>query len=178
MRVFFICFLISVFAACNQTTKNNDTPKEKIDRIESITGSDNWQIIDGMDTSYIYFSRIGNGINVYRYAVSKGDSVNTRMNNILHQSDSVIWNWDNEKLVLAGIDSNTINWEAMNTRKDKYKMLKTDSLHISLVFPDGHTAVMKKTLPLSTFLVRQRYDYTHGTSYVDSAAIMSRHKKK
>jgi hypothetical protein len=178
MRVFFICFLILVVAACNEPVKKNKTPKEAFDKIESITGNDNWQLIDRMDTSYIYFSRIGNLINVYRYNIRKGDSVNTRMNNVVHQSDSVIWNWDNAKLLLTGVDSNTINWETMNAGKDTYKMVKTDSLHMSFVLPNGHTAEMKKTLPLSVFLVRQQYDYIHGTSYTDSATILSRHTKK
>src|SRR4051812_22616844 len=114
MKVFFICFLVLVVAACNEPVKKDKTPKEAFDKIEGIIGNDNWQLIDGTDTSYIYFSRIGNEINVYRYNISKGDSVNTRMNNIVHQSDSVIWNWDNEELLLTDVDSNTINWEAMN----------------------------------------------------------------
>jgi len=178
MRVFSICFLILVVAACNEPVVKSNSPKEKFDKIEGVTGSDNWQLINGVDTSYIYFSRIGNVINVYRYNISKGDSVNTRMNNIVHQSDSVIWNWENEKLLLGGVDSTTINWVAMNAGKDTYKLVKTDSIHISFVFPNGHSADLKKTLPLSAFLVRQKYDYTHGTSYTDSAAILYRHSKK
>jgi hypothetical protein len=66
----------------------------------------------------------------------------------------------------------------MNAGKDKYKLFKTDSLHMSFVFPNGHAAVMKKMLPLSTFLVRQQYDYIHGTSYIDSATILFRHTEK
>ena len=178
MKVFFICFLILVVAACNEPVKKNSSPKEDFDKIEGVIGNDNWQLIDGVDTSYIYFSRIGNLINVYRYNISKGDSVNTRMNNIVHQSDSVIWNWDNEKLFLTGVDSNAINWEAMNAGKDKYKIFKADSIYMSFVFPNGHTAVMKKMLPLSTFLVRKKYDYTHGTSYIDSSTILLRQTKK
>lgn len=178
MRVFFICFLILVVAACNEPVKKNNSPKEAFDKIEGVIGNDNWQLVDGVDTSYIYFSRIGDLINVYRYNISKGDSVNTRMNNIVHQSDSVIWNWENEKLLLTGADSNTINWEAMNAGKDKYKLLKTDSLHLSFVLPNGREAVMKKMLPLSTFLVRQQYDFTHGTSYTDSATMLFRQTKK
>jgi hypothetical protein len=178
MRGLFICFLVLVVAACNEPVKKNNSPKEAFDKIEGLTGNDNWQLIDGVDTAYIYFSRIGNEINVYRYTINKGDSVNSRMNNIVHQSDSVIWNWENEKLLLTGVDSNSINWVAMNAGKDKYKMVKTDSLHISFVFPNGHTADLKKTLPLSAFLVRQKYDATHGTSYTDSATVLSRQTKK
>ncbi|AEW03114.1 hypothetical protein A4D02_03695 [Niastella koreensis] len=179
MRALVICFLILITAACNEPVKtNNNNPKEKFDKIESITGSDNWQLIDGVDTSYLFFSRIGNEVDVYRYTISKGDSVNTQMNNIVHRNDSVIWNWNNEKLLLTGADGNTINWQAMNTGKDACKMVKTDSVHISFVLPNGHTADLKKTLPLSVFLVRQKYDYIHGTSYTDSATILTRHPKK
>jgi hypothetical protein len=180
MKVSFICFLILVVAACNEhePVKKNNAIKESLDKIEHLSENGNWQLIDGTDTSYLFFSRIGNEINVYRYNIRKGDSVNTRMNNIVHQSDSVIWNWENEKLLLAGVDSTTINWQALNAGKDTYRMVKTDSLHISFAFPHGHTAVMKKMLPLSTFLVRQQYDYTHGTSYVDSGVVLPQHKKK
>ena len=179
MKVFFICFLTLIFAACNQTKKNNNIPKDKFDQIESIVGTSNWQMIDGPDTSYIYFSRIGNVYtNVYRYQISKGDSANTQMNNIIHQQDAVIWNWGNDKLLLVAVNNNTIQWEKMGAENAKYIMQKTDSLHMSFMFPDGHKAIMKRTLPLSAFLIRQRYDYTHGTSYTDSAEVKARPVKK
>ena len=179
MKVFFIFFLTLVFAACNQTEKNNNIPTDKFNQIESIVGTANWQMIDGSDTSYIYFSRIGNGyINGYRYKINKGDSVNTQMNNIIHQQDSVIWNWGNEKLLLVSVNDNTIQWEKMSADNSKYTMQKTDSLHLSFVFPDGHKAIMTRTLPLSAFLVRKQYDYAHGTSYTDSAEVKVRGVKK
>ena len=179
MKVFFIFFLTLVFAACNQTVKNNNIPTDKFNQIESIIGTANWQLIDGGDTSYVYFSRIGNGfINGYRYQISKGDSANTRMNNIFHQQDSVFWNWGNEKLLLVSVNDNTIQWEKMSTENAKFTIQKTDSLHLSFVFPDGHKAVMQRTLPLSTFLVRKHYDYAHGTSYSDSAEVKARPVKK
>jgi hypothetical protein len=179
MKVFIISFLTLVCAACNQTEKINNTPTDKFNQIESIVGTNNWQMIDGPDTSYIYFSRIGNSyINGYRYQINKGDSINTQMNNIIHQQDSVIWNWGKEKLLLVSVNDNTIQWEKMSVDNAKYTMQKTDSLHISFVFPDGHKAILKRTLPLSTFLVRKQYDYAHGTSYLDSAEITTRPVKK
>jgi hypothetical protein len=177
MKVFFSCFLIFVLAACNQTGKKQ-VPENKFNEIEKIVENANWQLIDGHDTSYIYFSRIGNAyINVYRYQISKGDSVNTQMNNIIHQQDSVVWNWGNEKLLLAAVNDTTIEWKKMGAGNAKYIMQKADSLHLAFVFPDGHKVIMKRTLPLSAFLVRQRYDYVHGASYTDSAVIMPRHIK-
>jgi hypothetical protein len=176
MKVFVSCFLICVLIACNQTDNHAHAPKDKFDEIEKIVDNANWQLIDGPDTSYIYFSRIGNvHINVYRYQISKGDSVNTQMNNIIHQQDSVIWNWGNEKLLMAAVSDSLIQWERMGAGNSKYIMQKTDSLHMSFVFPDGHKTIMKRTLPLSAFLVRQRYDYTHGTSYTDSPEVKLRH---
>lgn len=181
MKVFFICLLTLVFAACNQTekSKTNSVPKNKFNQIDSIVGTNNWQVIEGQDTSYLYFSRIGDAlINVYRYQINKGDSVNTHLNNITHQQDSVIWNWENERLLLVASADNAIQWAPLNAPNSKYILLKTDSSHISFVFPDGHKAIMKRTLPLSTFLVRKQYDYAHGTSYVDSLDFQLRPEKK
>ena len=181
MKVFFICLLTLVFIACNQTEKGkaNSIPKDKFNQIDNIVGTNNWQVIEGQDTSYLYFSRIGDAlINVYRYQINKGDSVNTHFNNITHQQDSVIWNWENEKLLLVASADNAIQWALVNDPNSKYILQKTDSSHLSFVFPDGHKAIMKRTLPLSTFLVRKQYDYAHGTSYVDSLDFQLRSEKK
>ena len=181
MKVFFICLLTLVFVACNQSEKGktNVVPKDKFNQIDSIVGTNNWQVIEGQDTSYLYFSRMGDAlINVYRYQISKGDSVNTRLNNITHQQDSVIWNWENEKLFLVKAGENVIQWSSLNAANSTYTLQKTDSIHMSFVFSDGHKAIMKRTLPLSAFLVRKQYDYAHGTSYVDSLDFQLRPEKK
>jgi hypothetical protein len=181
MKVFFICLLTLVFTACSQTekSKTNSIPKDKFNQIDSIVGTNNWQVIEGHDTSYLYFSRIGDAlINVYRYQINKGDSVNTHLNIITHQQDSVIWNRENEKLLLVKAGDNALQWVPLNAPGSTYILQKTDSSHISFVFPDGHKTIMKRTLPLSTFLVRKQYDYAHGTSYVDSLDFQLRPEKK
>lgn len=181
MKVFFICLSTLIFIACNQTEKTttNSIPKDKFNQIDSIVGTNNWQMVDGQDTSYLYFSRMGDAlIHVYRYQINKGDTVNTHLNNITHQQDSVIWNWENEKLLLVASGDGAIQWTPVNAPSSKYMLQKTDSSHISFVFPDGHKAIMKRTLPLSTFLVRKQYDYAHGTSYVDSLDFQLRPEKK
>lgn len=181
MKVFFICLMTLVFTACNQTekTKTNSIPKDKFNQIDSIVGTNNWQMVDGQDTSYLYFSRMGDAlIHVYRYQINKGDSVNTHLYNINHQQDSVIWNWENEKLLLVKAGNSSIQWAPLNDANAVYILQKTDSIHMSFVFPDGHKAIMKKTLSISTFLVRKQYDYKHGTSYVDSLDFQLRPEKK
>lgn len=176
MKLFSTCLLLAVLAACNnQPQQTIHTPKDTFNAIDSITGVANWQLTDGPDTSYLYFSRMGDAlIHVYHFSMDKGDSVHTRMNNIVGRQDTVIWNLGDKQLLLASVNGQTARWEDMNNRKDTYVLQKTDSQHISFLFPDGHKATMRLTLPLSTFLVRQKYDYQHATSYSDSALVKPR----
>ncbi|MBS1654858.1 MAG: hypothetical protein JSU05_08440, partial [Bacteroidetes bacterium] len=44
--------------------------------------------------------------------------------------------------------------------------------------PTGRIDTLSKTLPLATFLVRAKYDYEHGTSYLDSSLVLPRRTKK
>jgi hypothetical protein len=179
MKVFSFCLLLAVLAACNnQTPKTVQAPKDKIDGIDSITGVANWRLVDGPDTSYLYFSRMGDAlVHVYHFSIDKGDSVNTRMNNITSAGDSVLWNWGDKKLLLASANGHAARWEDLANRNDVYALQKTDSLHISFVFPGGHEAPMQLTLPLATFLVRKKYDYIHGTHYSDSGMVAPRDMK-
>jgi len=175
MRFLLISFFMTVLLACNQVGKTVQFPKDKFDAIEKIVGTDNWQLVDGQDTSYLYFSRTGVvHFNIYHYWIVKGDSVGTRMNNITDQEDAVAWNRGDEKLILADVDNNVIIWKNISNDKDRYVLKKTDSLHLSFILPDGHTSIMTRTLPLGTFLIRKRYDYLHGTSYADSPEVKSR----
>ena len=176
MKLFSACLLLAILAACNnQPQQTVHTPKETFDTIDSITGIANWQLVDGQDTSYLYFSRMGDAlIHVYHFSIDKGDSVHTHMNNIVGRQDSVIWSWNGKQLLLASVNGHAARWEDINSRKDAYTLQKTDSQHISLLFPDGRKATMRLTLPLSTFLVRKKYDYQHATSYSDSAQVKPR----
>jgi len=177
MKVFSLCVLLALLAACNNEVRETvrRAPKDKFDAIDGITGIANWRVVDGTDTSYLYFSRMGDAlIHVYHFSISKGDSVNTQMFNIVNRGDSVVWAWGNKGYLLSSIDSNTARWEDLRNRKDVIILKKADRLHMSFLFPDGHEATMQQTLPLSTFLVRRKYDYLHGTSYTDSALIKPR----
>jgi len=178
MKFFVLSFFTFILFACNEAEKTVQI-KDKFDAIEKIVGTDNWELVDGQDTSYLYFSRISDALfNVYHFRIEKGDTVNTIMNNITGRQDTVIWNWKNFKLFLTEVTDNNIAWETISTEKEKYILNKTDSLHISFVLPGSQETKMKRTLPLATFLVRNHYDFLHGTHTLDSAIVPPRHLLK
>jgi len=176
MKYIVVFALLYILVGCGEPAKPVSSPKEKFDAIENIVGTANWRLTAaGHDTSYVYFSRLGDTqFNVYWYTIDKGDSVNTRVDNILSNGDSVIWshsaNAERSLLVNAG---DTLTWEGID-KKDRYIIAKQDSNRALLHFPNGTVYSMKRTLPLGVFLVRKQYDYKHGTSYVDSAEVPPR----
>ncbi|MBK5270212.1 MAG: hypothetical protein JJE22_04275, partial [Bacteroidia bacterium] len=147
MKLFVLSFFVFILIACNEAEKAVQV-KDKFDAIEKIVGTANWELVDGQDTSYLYFSRIGEALfKAYHFRIERGDTVNTIMNTITARQDTVIWNWRNLKLLLTDVTDNNITWETINTEKEKYVLNKTDSLHISFVLPGGYETKMKRTLP-------------------------------
>lgn len=178
MKFLFIISFVFIFLACNQAEKKVPI-KDEFNAIEKIVGTANWQFVNGQDTSYIYFSRMGDALfNVYSYRIGNGDSVNSILKTITGRQDTVLWNWGNKKLLLMDVTDNSITWEMTGDEKGKYVLTMTDSLHISFVLPGGHETKMTRTLPLATFLIRSHYDYLHGTHTVDSAIVPPRHLLK
>jgi peptide subunit release factor RF-3 len=178
MKFLILLSFVFFLSACNRTDKTVQA-KDKFDAIEKIVGNGNWQLLDDSDTSYLYFSRMGDAqFNVYHYKINNGDSANTNMNNISRRQDTVIWSWQNQQLILSDITNDSIAWEKISDEKDKYVLKKIDSLHLSFIFPDKHESILKLTLPLATFLVRSRYDYLHDAHSVDSGIVPPRHVLK
>jgi len=178
-RNFFGGVFILLIISCNQNKKSIQTPKEAFDKIEGITGVANWQLIDGADTSYLYFSRIGDVyINIYQFKIVKGDSADTRLNTIGTNNDTVYWKWENKQWYLQTANDSVMEWADEGYKENSaYSFTKTDSLHIFYRFPDGHLALLTKTLPLTTFLIRVKYDYEHGTDFVNKDTVFHPHKK-
>lgn len=186
-----LLFFISIFfiAACN----NEPAPQEpagkttiappvyKMDLLEKMFTNDNWMKVDGRDTSYYYFSRIPSETRVHQYRMSKGDSVNTTISVIRFLSDSLVWQYnDTTHLFLSGITEKRAEWSRMDHDPPAFYMAfaKKDEKNINLVFPDKKQVLLIKTLPLSTFLVRSRYDFSHGTKFAFSDTVFSAGKKK
>ena len=178
-RIFFTGLSIVLIVSCNQSKKPIQTAKGIFDKIEGITGVANWQLIDGADTSYLYFSRLGDvNTNIYQFKIVKGDSVNTKLNSMTAYNDTVYWNGDDKRWYLQSANDSVMEWaDAGLKEKSSYRFTKTDSSHISYQPADRHPAILTKTLPLSAFLIRTKYDYEHGTSFANKDTVFHLHKK-
>jgi hypothetical protein len=159
-----------------------DPPVYKMDMLEKMFNNDNWMKAEGNDTSFYYFSRIPAETKIYQYRISKGDSVNTKISVIGFSNDSLIWRYDDStNLFLSGITEKRSEW----TRMDKdlpgsfyMAFEQKDEKHITITFADNKQFLLGKTLPLSTFLIRSRYDYLHGTRFAFTDTVFSAGKKK
>jgi hypothetical protein len=190
-KKYLLFFIIIVFiTACNNEPEQEkakpasqaiDVPVYKIDLLEKIFNNDNWMKKDGTDTSYYYFSRIEPVINVYHYHINKGDSVNTRLSVIKFSNDSLIWPInDTTHFILTAINETQAKWSRMDSGLQDSIMVfeKKDDKHIKLNLADNKEFLLIKTPALSTFLVRSRYDYLHGTNYAFSDTVFKVKKDK
>jgi hypothetical protein len=176
--IFWMAVLIVGLISCgnnNQTDTNNplpvpaDIPKnlklERFDQLEKIFQNENWLMLNGKDSSYLYCSRLGQrNFKTYQYKMSKGDSVSSVITEIRLSSDTITWQLpvNLTPVYLNKISANEIVW-ADNKNLDFYVFQKIDSDHIQLKFPNGELRNLLKTITLSSFLVRSKYDYLHGT---------------
>ena len=170
--ILFFSILLAV-VACRERAKKL-SPGEEFDRLESIFATENWKYVDGADTSYLYASRVGDHLfNVYRFDIEAGDSVRTEMSTIRLDRDSIRWHLAPDSLVLESADSAKAIW--ITTGSEVYRFVKISADSIRLERPGGRPAViMRRTLPLATFLVRSHYDFLHGTHTVDSPIVPHR----
>jgi len=166
-----ILFYFIILCACNQAKKKNAV--SDLQRLGFVLQTANWKITEGMDTSYIYTSRqFDNTYKTYEYKLVKGDSSITHKGNITASGDSVFWNWDDHVLWLEEVTDSIANWKE-TTSNENYVLQKINDSSLQLR-TSAKQWILKKTLPLSTFLVRARYDYEHGTKFLDSAEVPSR----
>jgi len=153
-----------------------------MDVLEKMFNNDNWMKVSGNDTSYYYFSRILTEMHVHQYRIVKGDSVITNISSMKITNDSIVWKYsDSTDLYLSAITEKSSIWaNSKGNPSDSFYMsfeLK-DNKHINLVFPDKKISTLTRTLSLSSFLTRSRYDYLHGTKYAFSDTVFSTGKAK
>jgi hypothetical protein len=165
-KYFLLGVLIS--GACNQIDKKNAI--NDLQKIRSLLPTANWRIIDGADTSYIYFSDQFDSIyKTYEYKLVRGDSSVVYEGSIEAYSDSVVWDWNNHSLRLEEAADSKLNWKE-KTSDEKYVLQKINDSSLQLSSPEKQWR-LKRILPLTTFLVRARYDYEHGTKCLDSVEV-------
>ena len=79
-----------------------------LEQLNNILTTTNWQVNDGADTSYIYFSQQTDyTYKTYQFKLVKGDSSIISEGSISASGDSVIWNWYNKTLSLENVTGNT-----------------------------------------------------------------------
>jgi len=174
--------VIVIFYSCNnndnkQAVVNDSSTKETpvknlpihlFDSLEHFFGNENWQMIDGGDTSYMYFSRQSDwNIKVYLFDIKKGDSVNSITTEISFKGDSLVWKRPNEELLLKQALDKEIDWVNTNMGGEIISFKKAGKN--KMLFQKGsRTIFMNQTITLSDFLIRRQYDFLHGTKFAFS----------
>ena len=171
MKLIAFAVLMITVVACNPSLK------EKFDAIEKIVGNDNWRSTIPEDTVYWYFSRTGDyHFNVYLYQMKNGDSTGTTFTEIKTTPDNeVIWKGKGieESFLLNAVYRNGVIWKSTQN-ENIHAWRKEDSSHITFSVNRIKALSLQKTLPLATFLARARFDYEHGTKYLDSPLVNPR----
>jgi len=167
MRIILIVFILSIIG-CN----NHDESLNQLKQLQSFFGTANWQVAKGTDTSYIFFSpQVDNSFKTYQYNLFRGDSANAEIGGIITNGERIEWRFFNRTLVLNGIKDNEAKWKD-STNANYVLTRQSDSL--LLMKTSNDELQFAKTLPLSTFLVRAKYDFEHGSKLIDSGEIKSR----
>lgn len=134
--------------------------------LEQLFTNDNWLLADKKDSSYFYFSRLGNfKVNTYEYKLIKGDSAKVKHGAIETLGDKITWNFNNQKLYLVSASNVKAAWSVDGSDSTAYEFMRLDNSFLRITYPDKKRVTMKKMLPFSLFLVRSRYDFTNGTKY-------------
>ncbi|MEO8174359.1 MAG: hypothetical protein ABI581_14795 [Sediminibacterium sp.] len=143
--------------------------------LEQLFTNDNWLLADKKDSSYFYFSRLGNfQVNTYEYKLMKGDSANVKHGLIKIEGDKITWNFNGMKLSLLNASNVKAAWAVEGSDSTAFEFMRLDNNFVRITYPDKKQVVMKKMLPFSLFLVRSRYDFINGTRYAFDTAQFNR----
>jgi hypothetical protein len=175
MRYLVFFFVAFILLSCS-SSKKKYSPKDDLDKLEHLFSSDNWKVTgDGTDTSYWYFSRLGDlSFTVYDFKIREGDSSINEVSHINYAGDAIKWIRPGDTLKLVSADSASAIWNGLDDDKTAYTFKKFSDSSISCESPEGKKLVLTKTLSLAIFLARSRYDHIHNTHTVDSPLVPHR----
>ena len=169
-------FFLLILFSCSPPNKKPFSRNE-FDMLENIFSSANWRITDGPDTSYWYFSRLGDmNYTVYNYNIKEGDSSLHEVSHISYLNDIISWVRFADTLRLVSLDSTTAVWYSIKEDQPAYSFKKLSDSSISVDLPGNKQLLMTKILSLTIFLIRSKYDYTHNTHTIDSPEVPHRGK--
>ena len=168
-----IIFGLLILVGCKDQGGKKAT--EDLQTLNTILPTANWRMIEGADTSYIYFSRqTDNSYKISQFKLVKGDSSISDQSGISISGNSVTWNRNKKLLVLKTVKDNKSTWKQDDTNEN-FLLSKLDDSTLLIDLPSKQL-MLKKTLPLSSFLVRAKYDYEHGTKLLESPELKPRRK--
>lgn len=172
---------VVLLLACAQQKKeatSNEValmPVYQMDSIYHLFGNNNWRVIQGRDTSYLYFSRQNDLlIHVYDFKMQKGDSVQSALQKIVCTPKGIFWEKHLDTFRLISVSHKEMLW-----------LNKVDTLEFNAgknyVLQQHYKSIlstMQPTINLTDFLIRSHYDYLHGTHYANDTAKFKRSLKK
>ena len=200
MNIRLLPLLIVLCAACGSNSSDTDKEKTKeqtvvqqvepekklkdpklfrFDTLENIFTNDNWLLINGKDSSYFYFSRLGKtAFNTYYYHLTKGDTLSTIKNDFQLKQDTICWKFglNNTELHVEKV----AHWESIwadSSNSSYYTFKRIANNKIMVTMPNQKVYYLIKTLPFSLFLIRSKYDFLHGTHYAFSDTNFTKGKK-
>lgn len=162
-------FFLIVFIFCISSCNDREEKSNQLEQLQNIFGTANWQVVKGTDTSFIFFSPQGdNSFKTYQYNLFKGDSSKTKIRSIKADNGKVEWVFFDKTLVLDKLKDNETSWK--DSSSTSYVLIKQNDSLLRMQTASGEF-LFKRTLPLSTFLVRAKYDYEHGSKLIDSNEV-------
>src|SRR6478609_8559287 len=121
-NIIFSLMAMGFLFACNEQPKEDKTSEQKDSvatkqaesistnvsllndyrSLEQLFANDNWLIPGKKDSSYFYFSRLGNyQVNTYEYKLVKGDSAQVKHGSIQAEGNKLTLNFNGQKLYLT-----------------------------------------------------------------------------
>ena len=196
----FFLFLVTtvLLIACNsnETTKlntidtaansndnaivNNETlvaAYKNLDALEQLFGNENYLMVNGNDSSYVYFTRLGrNNFFTHSYKLIGCDSTKLSIDTIqVNKEGKVQWNWHSKKLLLQECNDTKAFWQNTIVANDKVDFTKINGKRFNFSI-NNKQIPLTKTLPISLFFVRTKYDYEHHTNFAfDTTNFTKKH---
>lgn len=166
----------------NKASVSNETlvaAYKNIDALEQLFGNENYLLVNEKDSNYLYFTRLGkNNFFTHSYKLHNGDSTQLSIDTIqVNQQGKVQWNWQGKKLTLQECSNTKALWQNDTAAGgDKVDFFKNTANQLSISF-NNKQLPLTKTLPISLFLVRAKYDYQHHTHYAfDTTNFSKKHQ--
>ncbi|MGC8749951.1 hypothetical protein [Hydrotalea sp.] len=179
----FLLIIISVvlLLACAQQKKqptSNEVilmPIYQMDSIFHLFGNNNWRVIKGRDTSYLYFSRQNDLlIHVYDFKMQQGDSVQSALQKIVCTPKGIFWEKYLDTFRLISASHKEVLW--LNNVDTLVYNVSIN--HVLQQRNKSILSIMQPTINLTDFLIRSHYDYLHGTNYANDTSKFKRSLKK